>query len=109
MIEETRRLLRARLRTQLREVDAQIEHIRSQDRMFRRYGFGSDLHDIQRVALQAQRQDLLEQLAKVGEAGRAGRTSQRGIGSWLLLPAALITVVFHVVFPRRRQGSPRLA
>lgn len=109
MIEENRRLTCARLRTELREIDAQIEQVRVEDRMFRRCGFGSDLHDIQLVALQARRQDLLDQLAKVGESGRAGRTGQRGIGSWLLLPTAVLAVVFHAIFPRRRQGSPRLA
>ena len=109
MIEESRRLTRARRRTELREIDARIEQIRSEDRMFRRCGFGSDLHDIQLVALQAQRQDLLDQLAKVGESGRAGRTSQHGISAWLLLPTALVAMVLHAVFPRRRQASPRLA
>ncbi|MGH2461723.1 MAG: hypothetical protein ACRDIY_22955 [Chloroflexota bacterium] len=108
MIEENRRLIRARLRTELREIDTQVEQVRAEDRMFRRCGFGSDLHDIQLVALQARRQDLLDQLAKVGESGHAGRTGQRGAGAWLLLPTAVVAVVFRAAFPRR-QESPRLA
>ncbi|HVC31897.1 MAG TPA: hypothetical protein VNL16_00135 [Chloroflexota bacterium] len=108
MTEENLRVTRARLRTEVRDLDAQIERIRTDDRMFRRYGFGSDLHDIQLVALQAQRQDLLANLAQAGTNPPTARRDRGRRGSWLLLPPALVALAVRSVFPRRR-SAPRLA
>lgn len=109
MIDESVRVTRARLRTEIRDLDAQIEKIRATDRMFRRYGFGSDLHEIQLVALQAQRKDAVDALARVGERARMRRASQPGagygIGSWLLVPPALVAMALRAIFPRRRRAA----
>jgi hypothetical protein len=104
--DEDVRVTQARLRNAVRELDIQIEKIRSEDRLFRRCGFGSDLHNIQIVALQAQRQDLLARLGRTEARDRRSRTRQRGIGSWLLLPPALAAMCVRSVLPRRRQ-APR--
>ncbi|MBX6772153.1 MAG: hypothetical protein IRY83_10545 [Chloroflexi bacterium] len=99
------RVTRARLRSELREIDGRIARIRAEDRMFRRYGFGSDLHELQIVALQAQRQELLTHLARLDRASRQ-RSGSVGLGGWLLLPPALIALAVRSLFDRRGRIPP---
>lgn len=93
----------ARLRNELREVDVEIDRIKREDRLFRRYRFGSDFHNSQLVVLQAQRQEIVATLA----AGRSGRATSgsSGFRAWLLLPAALVAMVFPGGTSRRRRVS----
>jgi hypothetical protein len=105
VIEENLRLTRARLRTEVRQLDAQIERIRTEDRLFRRYGFGSDLHEIQLVALRAQREELLASLAEAEPRAVARKSKQGGIGSWLLVLPALAAMFVQSIFPRPATGT----
>ena len=107
VIEENLRVTRARLRAEMRELDAQIERIRAEDRLFRRYGFGSDLHEIQLTALRAQRQELHTRLTRADEMCGMRRSSRHGVGSWLLVPPALAAMLVQSVLPRR--DATRLA
>lgn len=98
--EDSQRLATARIRSSLRRVDAQIAQIQSEQRLFRRYNFGSEVHRIQLTALNAERADLLASLAKI-QPRRPRRRS--GVVSWLLLPPALGALAIGSLFPRRRQ------
>jgi hypothetical protein len=89
MFDEEPRLVRARLRTDLRRIDARIAAIEDESRRFRRYGFGSDVHDIQLGALRAERAECARALAEAGRPGRRRATGRTGLGSWLVLPAVV--------------------
>ncbi|HVB96144.1 MAG TPA: hypothetical protein VNG11_00290 [Chloroflexota bacterium] len=95
----------ARLRNELREVEAEIDRIKREDRLFRRYRFGSDFHDSQRVVLQTQRQEILSTLAKTRSGTRFASSAPSGWRAWILLPAALVAMVFQGGAPRRRRVS----
>lgn len=107
MPDESSRVTRARLRTELRDLDVQIARIRSQDRLFRRYGFGSELHEMQLVALDARRHELIEALVRAGDRSQRSRPGQTGTGSWLLLLPALAALLLRGLLPGRRH-APRL-
>lgn len=99
--DEDRRELLARLRTQLRDVDSEIERIEAEERLFRRYRFGSDVHKIQLTALKAQRAEALASLATSGRRVRRAT----GLRSWFLLPAAIGALALRTIFPQRRRYS----
>jgi len=98
---DSERLTAARVRSNLRRVEAQIAEIQSEQRLFRRYNFGSEVHRIQLTALNAERADLAASLAKL-QPRRPRRRS--GVVSWLLLPPTLGALAFGSLFPRRRQA-----
>lgn len=93
---EDPRLVQARLRTEVRAIDARLAQIQEENRLFRRYGFGSDVHEIQMSALRAERDDRVEELASAGRARRRSR-GRGGLGSWLVLPAVLGAMVFRLL------------
>ncbi len=105
MIDDNLRLTRAHLRSEMREIDAQIERIRAEDRLFRRYGFGSDLHEMQLTALRIQRQELQARLLRADELCGRRQTNRHGIGAWLLVLPALAVMLVQSVFPRRRHAA----
>ncbi len=108
MIDENLRLTRARLRSEMRELDAQIERIRAEDRLFRRYGFGSDLHEMQLTVLRSQRQELQARLSRADALCGRRQASRSGVSAWLLVPPALAAMLVQSVLPRRRHAA-RLA
>ena len=109
MSNEELRLERARLRTEVRFIDAEIAKIQAENRLFRRCGFGSDVHEIKITALRAERADRLTALEAAQPSPRRRRpTSHSGLGSWLVLPAVLGAVVVQAFKPKRRRG-PRPA
>ncbi|HLH73255.1 MAG TPA: hypothetical protein VKX96_08220 [Chloroflexota bacterium] len=101
-MDEVDRFALARLRNELREVDAEIDRIKREDRLFRRYRFGSDFHDSQIIALQAQRQEILAKLRARRAGTKRSISSPAGLRAWLLWPAALVAAVFTGGAPRRR-------
>ena len=98
--DDSERLNAARVRSSLRQVEAQIAQIQSEQRLFRRYNFGSEVHRIQLTALNAERAELMARLAKLQPRRRRRRS---GVVSWLLLPPALGALAIGSLFPRRRQ------
>jgi len=105
MTNELDRVAMAQLRNEMREVEGEIDRIKREDRLFRRYRFGSDLHDSQLVVLHAQRHEILSALAKTKSGSRLSRSNPSGWRAWLLLPAALLAMVFQGGAPRRRRVS----
>ncbi len=103
MLEEERRLAIARLRRSVREIDAQVQRIRAEERLFQRYGFGSDVHDIKLIALHAERRELLAELDRLQAPGlrRSGRSAS--LRSWLLVGPALVALLVQTLRPRRRR------
>lgn len=93
-------LARARLRTEVRAIDDQIAGIQREDRLFRRYGFGSDVHEIKLTALRAERAERLVALGEAESPRKRRATGRSGLGSWLVLPAALGAMVFRALRPR---------
>jgi hypothetical protein len=106
MHDEEARLRLARLRTRLREIDSEIARIEAEDRLFRRFHFGSDVHEIQLNALRNEREDCRAEIARWRHRTRPNRRATGGWWSWLLLPAALGAALFPSRRPRR---PPRLA
>lgn len=98
---EDPRLVRARLRTEVRAIDARLAKIQEENRLFRRYGFGSEVHDIQISALRAERDERVRELTAAGRARRRSR-GRGGLTSWLVLPAVLGVMVFRTL--RGRSG-----
>jgi hypothetical protein len=95
----------ARLRTEVRAIEAQMRRIEGEDRLFRRYGFGSEVHEIQLTALRAERQERLADLRQLRARQRRRPTGRSGLGSWLLLPVALGAILFRSARrPRRPAG-----
>ncbi|HEX5416716.1 MAG TPA: hypothetical protein VFZ25_13685 [Chloroflexota bacterium] len=95
------RLNAARVRSSLRRVEAQIARIHSEQRLFRRCNFGSEVHQIQLTALNAERAELLTRLARLQPRRRRRRA---GVLSWLLLPPTLAGLAVRSLFPRRDPG-----
>jgi hypothetical protein len=108
------RLALSQVRRAIREIDQQIAAIRTEDRLFQRYHFGSDIHEIKLIALRAERGDLVARVAAykrssphrlttpADSANR--RTSGQRRASWLLLPAVLGALVWGAIFPKRRRA-----
>lgn len=106
MYDEDRRLDAARLRGSIRRVDLEIERIRTEHRLFQRYGFGSDVHDIQLTALRNERRELTGELERVSGAHRARSAYSGGIRSWLLLPAMIGAIIIQPFrSPRRNRRA----
>jgi hypothetical protein len=89
MVDDDNRLKAARLRQNLREIDARVAEIRADQRLFRRFKFGSDVQDIELTGLRANRADLVDQLDALRSSSGTGRSRLPGLRSWLLLPIAL--------------------
>lgn|GEM_PF-5584411 len=100
---ESDRLRAARMRSAVRSVEARIAEIQAEQRLFRRYNFGSDVHRIQLTALNAERAELLARLRKIPSAQRLPR--QSGIESWLLLLPTLGAMAVGSLRPRRRPST----
>jgi hypothetical protein len=97
----------SRLRQRVREIEQQMRKIRTEDRLFQRYGFGSDVHDIQLTALRAERRELAGELERLCVVRGLGGPSRRGLGSWLMLPAAFGALLIGAIRPRRQRRRPR--
>jgi len=101
------RLALSQLRQAVREVDRQIAEIRAEDRLFQRYQFGSDIHEIKLTALRAERADILARLAALLRSSSRGPAA-RPAASWLLFPAILGALVWQAIFPKRRASRARV-
>src|SRR5207253_344757 len=99
-----KRLALSQLRQAVREIDRQIADIRAEDRLFQRYQFGSDLHEIKLTALRAERADLLDRRAALQRSSNRNLAA-RPTASWLLFPAILGALVWGAIFPKRRRAS----
>jgi hypothetical protein len=97
----------SRLRQRVREIEQQVRRIQTEDRLFQRYGFGSDVHDIQLTALRAERRELAIELERLRTALGLGGSDRRALRSWLMLPAALGAVLIAAIRPRRQRRRPR--
>jgi hypothetical protein len=94
-------LRRAQLRSELRDLEAQIRRVQRERATFCRYGFGSDVYDIQLEGLQVAREERLAALAQL----QTRSPHVGGLRAWLLLPAFLGGMVLQVFQPRRRMLS----
>lgn len=101
------RLARSQLRQAVRAVDRQIAEIRAEDRLFQRYRFGSDIHEIKLTALRAERADHLARVTTL-QRSSTRRPAARPAASWLLLPAILGALVWQALFPKRRASRARV-
>ncbi len=99
----------SRIRRSVREIDGQVRRIEAEHRLFQRYGFGSDVHDIQLTALRAEKRDLLVELEHVRVSIGLGPSRRRDFRSWLFVPAALGAVVIQALHPRRQRRVIRPA
>ena len=102
---QDRRFSAARIRQSVRRIDTQVARIRADDRLFQRCGFGSDVHDIQLSALQAERRELVAELGSL-QSVTGPRSSRSGVMSWLLLPPALGAMLFQSFRPRVSRRPP---
>lgn len=102
---DDRRLHAARIRQTVRNIDAQLREIQTEERLFQRCGFGSDVHDIQLAALRSQREDLLAELPRLQLT--APRRSR--FVSWLLVPPALGALLLQTLRPQSRRQPARRA
>jgi hypothetical protein len=84
-----------------------MRQIEAEDRLFHRFGFGSEVHDIQLTALRAEKRDLLAQVESMQMQIGVGPSRRGGLRSWLILPAALGAVVFQAIHPRRQRRPSR--
>jgi hypothetical protein len=100
------RLALSQLRQAVREVDRQITEIRAEERLFQRYQFGSDIHEIKLTALRAERAGLLARLTALQRSSSRGPAA-RPSASWLLFPAILGALVWQAIFPKRRASRVR--
>jgi hypothetical protein len=107
MNQEEIRLDVSRVRRRVREIDLQVRQIQAEDRLFHRYGFGSDVHDIQLTALRVERRELDNQLERLQVARGFNPSGGQSLRSWLLLPAALGALLVNAVWPRRQRRRPR--
>jgi hypothetical protein len=93
----------ARIRRTLREIDEEMRRIEADDRLFHRYGFGSEVHNIQLTALRAERRDVAAQLVRARQDLGITRSDRLDLRSWLMLPAALGAIALQALRPRRRR------
>ena len=103
MVDDDNRLKAARLRQNLREIDARVAEIRADQRLFRRFKFGSDVQDIELTGLRANRADLVDQLHDLRSGSGSGNSRLLGIRSWLLLPIALGAEALRAIQPSGRR------
>lgn len=108
-IDESDRVTVARLRRELRRIDGQIAHIRSEQRLFRRYDFGSEVHQIQLTGLNAEREEVLIRLARLPSATRRRGARPGSFASWLLVPPALGVLLVRSLFTRPLVAPDRSA
>ena len=109
LVAEDNRLKAAIFRQTVRDIDLKIAAIHAEQRLFRRYKFGSDFHEIQLNALDAERSDLVRQLGSMQSKGSYPRQQSGGIRSWLLLPIAFGALALQAVQPKRRRSRLRAA
>jgi hypothetical protein len=108
---EDRRIRAARMRQSVRDIDAQMKRIQTEDRLFQRCGFGSDVHEIQLTALRATKKDLMGQLSQL-QRDVPARPKRARFASWLMLPPALGAMLLQALRPsanRRPIRRPRVA
>src|ERR1700674_1314079 len=98
-----------RIRCSVRAIDGKVRLIEAEDRLFHRYGFGSEVHNSQLTALRAEKRDLLAKLDRAREANGMSKARRPGVRSWLILPAAFGAVVLQAFRPRRPRRQPRTA
>lgn len=104
--DENDRITAARLRNELRRIDGQIAHIHAEQRLFRRYQFGSDVHQIQLTGLNAERKDLVARLERLQPATLRRGARGGGFVSWLLVPPALGVLLFRSLFASEPTAQP---
>lgn len=99
----------ARLRQQVRQIEAEMTSLRNESRRFRHVGFGQDIKDIQLMALEEERALCLSQMSAIER--RLGRTrqSKRTALDWLVIPVALAMLGVQALYPARNRGSSRRA
>ena len=94
--DEQPRLQLAHLRNEIREIDTQIARVRADDRLFRRYGFSSELNLGQLAALRTERQDkivLLHRLQHEGTGSAPAVDQKAAVGSGFHLSSLLASVL----------------
>ena len=109
MVDEDKRLKAAILRQSLREIDARVAAIRADQRLFRRFNFGSDVQDIELSGLRVERADVVGQLEVLGSVGRLDHSKLPGMSSWFLLPIALGAQALRAILGSGQKSRPRQA
>lgn len=99
----------SRIRCSVREIDGRVRLIEAEDRLFHRFGFGSEVHDIELTALRSEKRDLLAKLDRAREANGMRPARRPSVRSWLILPAALGAVVLQAFRRRRPRRQTRTA
>ena|ERR1035437_9554 len=107
MIDGDSRLKAAILRQSIREIDAKVQAILAEQRLFRRYKFDLDVQEIHLSALRVERADLIDQLQHTRSSAAGKRRRSGGFRSWLVVPFALGALAIQAVQPRQRR--PRVA
>ena len=82
----------AKLRQQLRHIEAEISSLRNETRRFRHVGFGRDIKDMQLMALEEERDLCLAQIADLERRLGKTRSQKRPLQDWLIVPVALLLI-----------------
>lgn len=106
MVDDDRRLNLSRARQSVRQIDTKIQQIQAEERLFQRFKFGSDVHEIQLMALRTERRELVEEIKGLSRRLALGGAQRPGVFGWLLLPPALWAMLMHAVRPRPRRSRP---
>jgi hypothetical protein len=96
----------ARVRLDIREIDAEMEQIRQESQFYRRMGFGRDIKDIQMLALQEKRLEKEAELRALQRKVHARKHERTGPLSFLLLPVVLVLMLADAVVPKHSR-APR--
>ncbi len=95
------RVALARVRIDIREIDAEIDRIRQDSNVFHRMGFGQDIKDSQILALQEKRLDMESDLDSLYQKIHSQRRERANPFSIVLLPVVLLMMVFEALSPKR--------
>jgi len=106
VVQNDHRLSLARARQNVRQIDTKIQQIRAEERLFQRFGFGSDVHEIQLTALRAERRDLVNEIEGLVRRSSRSGLQRSGVIGWLLLPPALWAMFRDAVRRRHHRSRP---
>lgn len=95
------RVALARVRLDIREIDAEMERIKHETHFYRRMGFGRDIKDIQMLALQEKRLEKEAELTALQQKIHARKRERTSPLSLLLLPVVLLLILLNALAPKR--------
>lgn len=95
------RVALARIRLEIREIDAEIDRIKQESHFFHRMGFGRDIKDFQILALQEKRLEREAELDALRQKLHTRKRERANPMSILLLPVVLLLMAVEALGPKR--------